>query len=138
MKLSKSTIGLIALLLAIVLIGTTYVGYTQIFATRENALTIISMDINKTEQGNNFTAEITIKNTGKNDITNASLNIIFIKNNDIINSETQSVTLQTNSQSTYSAQFQDLNFNTGSSYKMIASIYLRNESLDSQTITKQF
>jgi len=96
------------------------------------------MDLMKSNAGNNFTVSLKIKNTGENDVNNADLHIIFIKDNDIIVSAVQTFSLETNLESTYKANFIDMNFKTDSFYKVIASIYLENESLDSKTITKQF
>ena len=138
MKLTRTSTGIIVLILSIVLVSTAYVGYIQFFIPSENASKIISMDLMKSNAGNNFTVSLKIKNTGENDVNNADLHIIFIKDNDIIVSAVQTFSLETNLESTYKANFIDMNFKTDSFYKVIASIYLENESLDSKTITKQF
>jgi hypothetical protein len=138
MKITKTSLGIILLILSVVLISATYLSYTQFFSQSEFAATISSITLEKSDIENNFTIEITIKNIGKNNITNADLHIIFIKGNDIINSKIQSFSLQKNSETTFTSFFTDNTFQTGSVYKIIASIYLTNESLDSKTITKQY
>jgi hypothetical protein len=85
-----------------------------------------------------FTVTVKVQNTGNNDINNAELNFIFIKDNDIVDSEKQSLYLETNLEGTYNANFIDVLFGTESTYKVIATIYLADEILDTKTITKQF
>jgi hypothetical protein len=96
------------------------------------------MELIKSEGETNFTATITIHNSGMNDINNAELNFIFIKDNDIVDTEKQLLQLQTTREATYSASFTNVPFETNSTYKTIATIYLDNMLLDTKTITKQF
>jgi hypothetical protein len=129
---------IIAIVICIVIVSAVYAGYTQFFNSEKNTLKIISIELIKSEGGLNFTVIAKIQNTGSNDINNAELNFIFIKNNDILNSKTQSLYLKRNGESTYSVNFIDVAFETGSTYKVITTIYLENELLDTKTIAKQF
>jgi hypothetical protein len=138
MGLKLSLRASIVLILSCVIVGATYVGYTQFFNRDENALKIVSIELNKSEIGSNFTVTLKIKNTGKNDIKNATLNFIFIKDNDIIDSKVQSLTLQMNIEETYNANFINAPFESGSTYATIITVYLGDSLLDSKTITKQF
>ncbi len=138
MKFTKTTTGIVIGIISIALISITYIGYTILLSPGEYALQIISLDVTKSDTGNNFTTSIHIKNIGQKNVQGADLNIIFIKDNDIINSQKQFISIETGEESTFQAHFVDLNFKTGSTYKVIASIYLVNESLDSKSITQQF
>ena len=139
MKIQGTSKIIVAVILCIVLLGLGYVGFTQFFTRVENnALKIVTLELGKSDEGTNFTVTVAIKNTGRNDITNAELNFIFIKDNDIVDSEKQSVHLQTNFEDTYHALFSDVSFEPHSTYKAIATIYLDNMLLDTKTITKQF
>jgi hypothetical protein len=138
MKIKKTTAGAVIGVISIALISIAYIGYTQFLSPSDYALKIISLDLTKPDTGTNFSVSIQIKNVGEKSIQDANLHIIFIKDNDIIDSQKQSFSIQTTEQSTYQAHFIDINFKTGSEYKVIASIYLNNESLDSKSITKQF
>jgi len=136
LKISSRTI--IILIICIILIGAVYVVFNQVFISNENALKIISLELSKSEEGLNFTVTTTIQNQGTNDVNNATLNFIFIKDTDILDSELQSLNLETKTEKTYKTQFTDVTFETDNVYKIIASIYLENELLDTKTITKQF
>jgi len=139
MKLKISFRILVALIICIVLIGVAYVGYNQFFTKSEkNSLQIVSIDLRKSEGETNFTVLVTIKNTGSNDITDAELNLIFIKDNDIVDSEKQPLNLVTGLQSTFTTTFTNVFFEPDHAYKAIATIYLDNLLLDTKTITKQF
>jgi hypothetical protein len=139
MKLKISFRILVALIICIFLVGVAYVGYNQFFNSREkNTLQIVSIDLRKSEGETNFTVTITIKNTGSNDITDAELNLIFIKDNDIVDSEKQPLDLVTGLQRTFTTTFATVLFEPDSTYKAIATIYLDNLLLDTKTITKQF
>jgi archaellum component FlaF (FlaF/FlaG flagellin family) len=129
---------IIAIVICIVIVGAIYVGFNQFFNNNKNTLKIVSMELNKSEEGLNFTVTVKIQNTGSNDINNAELNLIFIKDNDIVDSKKQSLYLQSNLQNAYSANFINVPFGNESTYKAIATISLGNEILDTQTITKQF
>lgn len=130
---------IIAIVICIVIIGAVYVGFNQFFNSKEkNALKIISMDLIKSEGGLNFTVTAKIQNTGSNDIKNAELNFILIIDKNIIDSEKQSLNIETNLEIAYSAKFINVPSETDSTYKVIATIYLGNEFLDTKTITKQF
>ena len=129
---------IIAIVICIVIVGVVFIGFNQFFNNKENALKIVSMELMKSEGESNFTVTAKIQNTGRNNINNAELHIIFIKDNDILDSKIQSLHLDTNLVDTYSVNFIDVTFGTDSIYKVIASIYLENESLDTKTITKQF
>ncbi len=139
MKIQGTSVVIVAVILCIVLLGLGYVGFTQFFTRVENnALTIVTLELGKSDEGANFTVTVAIKNTGRNDIINAELNFIFIKDNDIVDSKKQSVHLQTNVEDTYHGLFSDVSFEPNSTYKAIATIYLDNMLLDTKTITKQF
>jgi hypothetical protein len=130
---------IIAIILAFVLFGAGYIGYTQFFTSVENnALKIEALDIMRSVDTTNFTITVTIKNTGRNDITSAELNFILIKDNDIIDSQKHSLTLQTSTEDTYHALFSNVPVDSSSTYKAITTIYLDNMLLDTKTITKQF
>jgi hypothetical protein len=130
---------IIAIVICIVIVGAVYVGFNQFFNTKEkNALKIVSMELIKPGGELDFTVTVKVQNTGNNDINNAELNFIFIKDNDIVDSEKQSLYLETNLEGTYNANFIDVLFGTESTYKVIATIYLADEILDTKTITKQF
>jgi hypothetical protein len=138
MKLTKKTTGMIIGALCIILLITAYVGYTQFLAPTEYAVKITSVELTKSDIGNNFTTSITLQNLGKNNIQNAELHIIFIKGNDILDTQQRSFSLPIGTESTYQANFIDISFKTGTTYKVIASVYLTNESLDSKSIMQQY
>jgi len=139
MKFKITSREIIAIVICIVIVGAVYIGFNQLFNSKEkNALKIVSMELIKPEGELNFTVTVKIQNTDKNDINNAELHIIFIKDNDLIDSEIQSLYLKNASEDTYRANFLDITFETDTIYKVIASIYLENELLDTKTITKQF
>lgn len=130
---------LVALIVCIVLVGVAYVVYNQFFNRNEkNVLQIVSIDLTRSTGETNFTVTVTIKNTGSNDITDAELNIIFIKDNDIVDSEKQPLDLVTGLQRAFTTTFTNVPFEPDSTYKTIATIYLDNLLLDTKTITKQF
>ncbi len=64
-------------------------------ADENNVLQIVSMNLTRSAGETNFTVTATIQNTGSNDITDAELNLIFIKDNDIVDSEKQPLNLVT-------------------------------------------
>jgi hypothetical protein len=139
MKLKISLRILVALIICIVLIGVAYVSYNQFFTKSEkNSLQIVSIDLRKSEGEINFTVMVTIKNTGSNNITDAELNLIFIKDNDIVDSEKQPLNLAIGLQATFTTTFTNVFFEPDHTYKAIATIYLDNLLLDTKTITKQF
>jgi uncharacterized protein (TIGR02588 family) len=130
---------LVALIVCIVLVGVAYIVYNQFFNRNEkNVLQIVSIDLTRSTGETNFTVTVTIKNTGSNDITDAELNIIFIKDNDIVDSEKQPLDLVTGLQRAFTTTFTNVLFEPDSTYKTIATIYLDNLLLDTKTITKQF
>lgn len=138
MDLKIPSKGLIALVSCIVIVGVIYVVYTQFFNSNENNVKIVSMELVKSEEGLNFTVTTVIENRGTTDVTNTQLNFIFVKNNDILESKTQSLNLEKKTQDTYRTVFMDVTYETDGVYKIIASIYLENELLDTKTIMKQF
>jgi hypothetical protein len=139
MKIQGASKIIIVVILVIILLGVGYIGYTQFFTRVENnALKIIALDVMNSEGGTNFTVTVTIKNTGRNGITNAELNFILIKDNDIVDSQKQSLYLETNLEDIYTATFHNVPFEPASTYKAITTIYLENILLDTKTITKQF
>jgi len=139
MKAKRSHQIIAALIIFIVLVGIAYVGYSQFINRREkDALQIVSIDLLKSEGDTNFMVTILIKNTGSNNISDAELNIILIKDNDIIDSDKQSFDLLTDLEGTYSTTFSDVLIDPNSTYKAIATIYLKNRLLDTKTITKQY
>ena len=138
MKLKISFRILVALIICIVLVGVVYISYNQFFNSNEkNALQIVSVDLSRSEEETGFTVMVTIKNTGRNDISDAELNLIFIKDNDIVDSEKQPVNLMTGLLRTFTTSFPNVLFEPDSTYKAIATIYLDNLLLDTKTITKQ-
>ena len=129
---------IIIIVFCIVIVSLTCVGFNQFFRNNEEyALNIVSMEMNNSEDGVNFTVTLKILNTGRHDINNAQLNYLFIKDNEIIDSEIQSINLETNLEGTYSAIFINVPFKPTSTYKAIVTIYLGNKYLDTKTITKQ-
>ena len=139
MKAKRSHQIIAALIIFIVLVGIAYVGYSQFINRREkDALQIVSIDLLKSEGDTNFMVTVLIKNTGSNNISDAELNIILIKDNDIIDSDKQSFDLLTDLEGTYSTTFSDVLIDPNSTYKAIATIYLKNRLLDTKTITKQY
>jgi len=139
MKAMRSHRIIAALIISIVLVGVAYVGYSQFINRREkDALQIVSIDLLKSEGDTNFMVTVLIKNTGSNNISDAELNIILIKDNDIIDSDKQSFDLLTDLEGTCSTTFSDVLIDPNSTYKAIATIYLKNRLLDTKTITKQY
>jgi uncharacterized protein (TIGR02588 family) len=139
MKLKKSYQIITVLLISIISIVVGYIGYYQLVnRTQADTLQIVSIDVVKSEQDNNFTILVTIKNPGENNISDAELNLILIQDNNIIGSDKQSVDLLRGAQETHSATFTDVLFSPESEYKAIATIYLENLLLDTKAITKQY
>jgi hypothetical protein len=139
MKIKISFRLIVVLLICFVVVGVAYVGYNQFFKGGEkNTVQIVSMDLMKSEGETNFTVTVLVQNTGSNDISNAELNLIFIKDNDIVDSEKQPLNLTTELRGTFTTTFTNVLFELDSMYKVIATIYLDNLLLDTKTITKQF
>jgi hypothetical protein len=121
--LESKKILIIAMAAGFIFLGAGYFGYTQFFmSVNDIALKIEALDLTREYNSTNFTATITLKNTGKNDILNAELNYIFIKENDVIGSQQHFLTLPSNTLETFIAHFNAFSFDPASTYKVITTI----------------
>jgi len=129
----------VLLILCLVLVGVISVGLYQFFSNQEqHGLTIVSMELTHEEEQSDFLLMVIVQNTGRLEIDEAELNLVFIKDNDIVDSEKQSIHLRTQLAETFTTTFPDVLFETGNTYKAIATVYLDDRLLDTKTITKQF
>lgn len=130
---------MVLVVLCLVLVGVISVGLYQFFSSQEQqGLTIVSMELTHGEEQSDFLLTVRVKNTGRLEIDEAELNLVFIKDNDIVDSEKKSIHLGTQLAETFTTTFPDVLFETGSIYKAIATVYLDDRLLDTKTITKQF
>ncbi len=124
-------VGIVVLLLAVGLSGC-------IFEDEENKLLITELGKEGSIVGDDFlwTITITVANRGSNAVIGAELVINLYSGDRIVDSESVSLgTMKSDWASTQSHLLIERDFATGDTHKVIATIYLGDEVLDTQSMT---